>query len=143
MHQIAELMNYLIDHSPKRDGRVYLAAPYSTGGKISEEWQEVRYRLVNITAMRLIRAGFVVFSPVSHSHPLSKTQDEKFNTHNLWLGQDVEFLQWADLLVVLALPGYVDSYGVAWERQWFKDHGKPEFILTINDVYKLDLQEEK
>ena len=140
MHEIVRLMKDLIPGPTKR---IYLAAPYSTDGKVSSEWEEVRYRLVNIAAMRLIRAGLTVFSPISHSHPLSKTQAEKFNSHDLWLTQDKEFLKWADLLVVLILPGYADSYGVAWERQWFKDHKKPEFILTINDVYKLDRQEEK
>lgn len=141
MHPIAKLI-VKASGVTERKPRVYLAVPYSTNGMVNDTWRTVRFDLVNIAAMRLIRAGFIVFSPISHSHPLSLTQVEKFNTHDLWLEQDMAFMEWADLLVVLVLPGTSESRGVQCERAWFKQRKKPVFDLTISDIYKLEKHEE-
>lgn len=131
---------------PKRLGsraRVYLACPYKCKGIVNETWEQLRFDCVNIAAMRLIRAGFVVFSPISHSHPISLTQPDKYNTHELWLDQDEPFLEWCDVVVVLEIPGVWDSHGVDWERSWAFEHDKPQVVLTLNDIYQMEKGETK
>jgi nucleoside 2-deoxyribosyltransferase len=131
----------LADPAPCEPIRIYLAAPYLSRG-LTKEWENLRVTAVNIAAMRLIRAGFVVFSPISHSDPISKAQDDKYNTHALWLSQDEKFMEWADVLVILELPGVYQSFGVQWERTWFAKHDKPESWITLEDVYNMELEEE-
>lgn len=117
-----------------RSTKLYLAAPYSC--PFCKNWENLRFEMVNIAAMTLINAGYVVFSPISHSHPISIIQPAERNTHELWLGQDAYFLDWADALVVLTLPGWGDSYGVAKEIGWFEQSNKPVYYLSIAQVYQ-------
>lgn len=128
---------------PPAKPKVYLAAPYSVyDSLVNATWPQVRFDLVNIAAMRLIRAGCIVFSPISHSHPISLTQPPEANTHGLWLEQDLEFAKWADILVVLRLPGVTASYGVNKERDWFNDMKKPVYFVYIDDIYDMELEED-
>jgi hypothetical protein len=114
--------------------KIYLACPYSH--HTCKSWETIRFELANIAAMTLINAGYIVFSPISHSHPVSGTQPAYRNSHQLWLGQDVYFMQWADILVVLALPGWPDSKGVQWEIDWFEKFQKPIFYMDLSEIYE-------
>ena len=116
-----------------RGTKLYLAAPYSC--PFCKNWESLRFEMINIAAMTLISAGYVVFSPISHSHPISVVQPAERNTHELWLGQDVYFMDWADTLVVLKLPGWEDSYGVQKEIDWFQRSIKPVYYLDMTEVY--------
>jgi hypothetical protein len=94
--------------------KIYLAAPYSSpDAAVREE----RFRLVNIMAGNLMREGYCVFSPISHSHPIAELMDDVDNCdHDFWLKQDMSFLRyWADELWVLQLPGWNKSRGVEAE----------------------------
>jgi nucleoside 2-deoxyribosyltransferase len=129
----------LDEHSFEVEGgkttRIYLAAPYSHKNKL---WMHVRFELVNLAAMALIDLGYVVFSPISHSHPIASTAEEPGETQNysLWLGQDEHFMEWSDALVVLDLPGWRNSRGVLFELKWFTKRGKPIYFLPLDAVNK-------
>jgi len=122
----------------QRPTRVYLGAPYSNPNPL---WMKLRFELINIAAMQLILDGFVVFSPISHSHPIASTSSDKqaVQNYDLWLGQDNHFMEWADVLVVLELPGWRDSKGLKYEMEWFYKHNKPVAYLHLNDVYYSEL----
>jgi hypothetical protein len=122
----------------QRPVRVYLACPYSVTIGHSKSWEAVRFELANIAAMALINRGAVVFSPISHSHPIALTQPVAKNTHSLWLSQDFEFLKWADLMVILDLPGVDESYGVRREIQFCSEHLKPCVYASIFEFYGLE-----
>lgn len=132
---LERLKQITLDNRPTK---IYLACPYSHPCK---QWEEIRFNLANIAAMTLINAGFVVFSPLSHSHPISLTQPGSSNTHALWLGQDLYFLEWADVLAVLAIPGWVESYGVKWEGDWFRHNKKPIFHVRLEEIYALQQEQ--
>jgi len=104
--------------------KIYLACPYAHRSK---DIMLIRFKLANIAAGKLMCEGHYVFSPISHSHPISFHNDD--NSHDFWLRQDYEFVKWADKVMVLELPGSRESRGVKQEIEWANDMGKPvEFI---------------
>uniref|UniRef100_A0A6M3K292 DUF1937 domain-containing protein n=1 Tax=viral metagenome TaxID=1070528 RepID=A0A6M3K292_9ZZZZ len=92
--------------------KIYLAAPYSHHDFAIREW---RVDQTNRKAAELMIAGYQVFSPLSHSHPISKyctvdPCDQKF-----WLRQDLWILDICDEVHVLCLPGWKESKGIRIE----------------------------
>jgi nucleoside 2-deoxyribosyltransferase len=130
-----------MDTQQKEPVKVYLACPYSH--PTCKEWERVRFDLANIAAMTLINAGYIVFSPISHSHPVSSTQPAERNSYVLWLGQDVHFMEWADKCVVLTLPGWLDSHGVKWEIEWFTKNQKPIDYVSMETIYHLQKEQSR
>lgn len=89
---------------------VYLASPYSHPDfRVREE----RYREACYAAVSLMRSGFVVYSPIAHSHPLSEVMPPM--GHEFWMQQCIPMLAHASELAVLAIPGYAESAGVKRE----------------------------
>jgi hypothetical protein len=99
---------------------IYLGCPYS-GTPETQEW---RFQTINHISGVLMTLGNVVFSPISHSHPiqthpLSRTE----STYNFWVnGQDLHILRRCDILAVCRLPGWERSIGLQAEitmaRAW-------------------------
>jgi nucleoside 2-deoxyribosyltransferase len=118
--------------------RIYLGAPYSHSNPL---WMKLRFELINLAALQLIQDGFIVFSPISHSHPIASAHADPqvVRSYKIWLEQDVHFMEWADLLVVLELPGWRDSKGLLFERKWFEEHNKPIDYMHLNDVYYAEI----
>lgn len=88
--------------------RIYLAAPYSDDPLRG-------YVESSKAAARLMDAGNVVFSPLSHSHPISHHGKLDPMDHAFWLHQDLSWLRECDVLMVLQLPGWEISKGVRRE----------------------------
>jgi hypothetical protein len=105
----------------------YLASPYSHE---NPEIMEERYRLAVLAAADLMMSGWVIFSPIVHSHSigqqLGKQAGGNLNpvTHNFWMNQDLPLLAAADVLLVLCLPGWRESKGVKEEIEYAKRAGK-------------------
>ena len=106
----------------------YLACPYHHDNPFIKQ---ERFLQSCIVAAKLIDQGRIIFSPISHSHPIS--QFTKENNHELWLRQDTPFLWVADRLLVLKLDGWRESRGVAFEVSHFKTNGKPIEWLEPED----------
>jgi len=121
-----------------RPTRIYLGAPYSHSNPL---WMKLRFELINLAALQLIEDGFIVFSPISHSHPIAaaRANPEIIQNYRVWLEQDEHFMEWADLLVVLELPGWRDSKGLRFERDWFEKRNKPVEYCHLNDVYYAEI----
>lgn len=129
-----------------RPVRVYLACPYSSRYKA---WLNVRFALANLACLTLIKLGHVrgaagslqtnvaVFSPITHSHTLDLLEPEEKHEHDFWLGQDVQFFDWTDIVIVLKLPGFEESFGVLWEINLAETRQKEVIYLTIDDIYQL------
>jgi nucleoside 2-deoxyribosyltransferase len=96
----------------KEPTKLYLASPYSSDDKRT---MEKRYQKANEQAAKLMKEGFIVFSPLSHSHPIAQCIPETQVDHEFWLRQDLPFLAWSDILFVLCLPGWEQSKGVLAE----------------------------
>lgn len=102
---------------------VYLASPYTPHAGESIEERVAAARQV---AARLMAEGCVVFSPVSHSHEIADHLAPALRLdHEFWMRQDLAILRYADRLVVLRLPGWLQSRGVLREIACAKDLGIP------------------
>ncbi len=72
--------------SKNKEESIYLAIPYS--------WNpDVAFKIANEVAAKLMHEGYVVFSPVSHSHPIASflSSDDRYS-HKFWMKQDLTML---------------------------------------------------
>lgn len=100
---------------------IYLASPYtSTNAEVLNE----RYNeAVKATAF-YIKQGFVVFSPIVHSHWLELPIDFEF-----WHDYDMAIIAKCVELWILAIDGWDRSKGVIEERLKAQSSRKPVFII--------------
>ncbi len=104
--------------------KIYLAIPYSG-------MEESSFQQANEATVRLLKQGFNVFSPITHSHPLTR-----FNlpgTWEFWSKIDYQFLDWCDVCLVLIPKEGVEkvhaSTGVQAEKNYSQKHDK--LILEV------------
>jgi len=114
--------------------KIYLACPY----KHKDPAIRVkRFEEANKKAAELMQQGYAVFSPISHSHPISLyTRPENTQDFKFWLIQDLAFLRDCDELWVLQLDGWEESKGVEMEIITAASLGKPiHYITEDKDPY--------
>jgi nucleoside 2-deoxyribosyltransferase len=115
--------------------KVYLAVPYS------HENPDVRFkrfeRSCRATAY-LMSEGYIVFSPITHSHPVAAHLNNHLS-YEFWLEQDAPFLDWADEICILKIDGYKESKGVNWEKKYMEGLDKLVWFLDWEDVLKKEL----
>jgi len=100
---------------------VYLACPYSHPNK---RVRNKRFKAVNLAAGRLMAKGHMVFSPISHSHPISEVC--KLPTDwAYWEEFDRAYIVHSNRLVVLTLDGWRESQGVQAEIKIATELGLP------------------
>lgn len=91
--------------------KIYLACPYShPDPKVREQ----RFKQVSKAAGQLMELGYLVFSPISHSHQMC-IESELYTGFEFWAELDNSFLEWCDILLVLKLDGWQESKGVQEE----------------------------
>lgn len=90
---------------------IYLACPYS---HTDPAMRELRFRAVTAKAAELLNAGHIVFSPITHSHPIAEAHGLP-GDWTFWERFDKAFLKNASMLFVLMLPGWDQSEGVTGE----------------------------
>ncbi|HIJ58698.1 MAG TPA: DUF1937 family protein [Deltaproteobacteria bacterium] len=95
--------------------KIYLAAPY---GHKDPKVREQRVEAVNKKAAELMMDGHLVFSPLSHSHPISKHCTVDPCDNNFWLRQDLWVLEICDVMQILCLDGWKESDGI--DTEWRK-----------------------
>jgi hypothetical protein len=100
---------------------VYLSTPYSHP---NEKIRRRRFQAANRAAFDIMRKGRTVFSPISHSHIIEGSVDERMD-HEFWMAQDLPYLTdgWADALVLIKAVGWRESTGVAEELKKAKENG--------------------
>ena len=89
--------------------RLYLACPYSHP---DPAMRRLRVHQANMKAAELMEAGNLVFSPLSHSHPISNHCNVDPADHDFWLRQDLWILDICDEMHILCLPGWDESKGI-------------------------------
>jgi len=100
-------------------GIVYLAIAYSHK---NPRIREIRYEIANIISAYLMNLGVVIFSPITHSHPLA--------AYNLptgwdyWKSQDLSYLTVCESIIAVTLDGWKESIGLQDEVNIMKDMGK-------------------
>ena len=74
--------------------KVYLGIPYA--------WNPERsFQLANIVAAELMQQGDIVFSPVSHGHPIGKHLKQLQFDYYFWMKQDLPMLASCNRMVVV------------------------------------------
>ena len=92
--------------------KIYLAGPYSHKDK---SVREHRVEQINRKAAELMMDGNFVFSPLSHSHPISQYCRVDPCDQTFWLKQDLWILDICDEMHILCLDGWSKSRGIAQE----------------------------
>lgn len=92
----------------------YLGAPYT---HTNPEVVKNRVAIINAVAAHLMRKGHVIFSPISHSHPVNASGiiPREESTWDFWRKQDLAFLIKANNLFILKLKGWEKSIGLQSE----------------------------
>jgi nucleoside 2-deoxyribosyltransferase len=98
----------------------YLAAPYSHQDPATKEW---RLEAVAKTCSHLFQQGTWVFSPLTHNMTIDSYGIN--GNWQQWGDYDIEMLSRCDKLLILKLPGWEDSKGVATEIAHAKKIGLP------------------
>jgi len=87
-----------------------------------------RFETVNRMASLLFRAGYFVFSPISHTRPIAKYGlPSNFPFYEEY---DTRMLKACDELWVLTTPGFETSYGVNEEIRIAHEEGIPVKFLN-------------
>jgi len=108
---------------------VYLACPYSHPDKTV---MEKRFRLANIIAGQLMQMDYLVFSPISHSHPIADVCNVDAIDYKFWLRQDAAIFIHCEIMMVLTIDGWKESYGVGRELEWAKTYDMPVVLVHID-----------
>ncbi len=109
---------------------VYLACPYAHDDK---PVMEMRFRMANIIAGQLMQMGYFVFSPISHSHPIAENCNMDAVDHEFWLQQDAAIFVHCEIMMILAIDGWRESYGVQREMEWAKSLDMPIVLVHIEN----------
>jgi hypothetical protein len=115
------------------NGMAYLAIPYT--GKYGKNCPiyrlELSYQLVNAVAAYLIDNGELVYSPITHSHPLDRFMKKNGLNHDFWLRYDERMMEMCNRLYVVATQDWKQSRGVRHEIDWFVARKLPVWLLYI------------
>lgn len=115
---------------------VYLACPYSDPDKHVEE---ERFVAVTKAAAYLMRNGHIVYSPISHCHPM-QIHGGLPGGWKFWRRMDETYLRHCHTLFVLTLPGWAKSTGVKGEIHLANELNIPILYLDPNN-YHIDWEE--
>ena len=110
---------------------IYLACPYAHPDTAVRDW---RYNTACRTAAQLIKQGYAVFSPLSHSLPIAKSGDLPDIDTGFWLKQDLLFLRLCGKVFVLTLPGWEESTGVRAEIAEAKKRNIPVMFIDREEI---------
>ena len=106
----------------------YLAVPYTHEDPAI---MEQRFIQVNKVASVLINNGEVIFSPISHTHPIKLAGDLP-GTWQFWDEFDRAYLEHCYKLYVLMLDGWKESMGVQAEINIAKELGYEPFPINLD-----------
>ena len=93
------------------DPLIYLATPYSDKDPAV---RQLRFEHVNQVAGALMRQGHLIFSPISHTHPIALSGDLP-KGWDFWQRYDQKFLDCCDEVWILCVAGWKESVGVRGE----------------------------
>jgi len=116
--------------------RIYLACPYSSMLDNDKWWEDLRFNLVNMAAAYLMLEGYIVYSPISHTHPIARAAGKYLpRTWAFWSEQDYPWLDICDEMCILDLAGCGESVGLRDEYNRASKMMKKIWFLSWRDVY--------
>jgi len=106
----------------------YLACPYTHP---DAEARAARFAAANRVAAVLMRRGEMVFSPISHTHPIAEAGDLP-KGWDFWRAFDRAYLEHSKRVVVLCIDGWRESVGIAGELEIAAELGLPASYIDEN-----------
>ena len=119
---------------------IYLGQQYSS---IYKEVREQRFKIACDVTAKLMKLGFVVFSPILNSHPLDDAGLVPFGW-TFWQKQDLPMLKRCDVLLVLKTDGWEQSKGLKGEIECANLDNIPQLYVrpcSINENLVNTIQE--
>ncbi len=107
---------------------IYLATPYSHPER---NVRVARTLIANMVTAKLMRQGYLVFSPISHSHAMAE-ECELPGDWEFWERFDRRLLSCCTHLVVIKADGWYESVGVTAERAMAKEMGLPIIFVSTD-----------
>jgi len=114
--------------------KIYLAIPYSN-------MEQSSYAQANEMTVNLLNLGYNVFSPITHSHPLTLINRKVPGTWEFWQEIDYQFIDWADeIWVVIPREGASkvnESIGVQAEIKYAEENNKPIKYVEMEEIVRV------
>lgn len=107
----------------------YFASPYSHSNPLVKT---VRYEMTVYCSSSLTKEGFRLIEPIAMCHD----QAMKYTLptgYQFWKERDRGFIDVADAVIVLTLPGWDVSEGVTDEIAHARETGKPVFYISPSE----------
>lgn len=118
-----------------KDKSIYLASPYTDAeARVVNQ----RHRDICKVAGEMMRMGKVVFSPIAHTHEISRICMLESKWGAFWKKQCMKWVEACDEFGIVQLPGWSTSVGMASENQYAERLGKP--IIYIDPQPWLDMK---
>jgi hypothetical protein len=118
---------------PSADQIIYIAGPYTHADALV---RKRRFELVTIAAAKLIAQKYIVYSPLTMTHPLDLELAAEGETlgSDYWIAFDRAFMRCCAAIVVVKFSGWEQSRGVKNEIAFFEEAGKPVIYLSPTDL---------
>lgn len=118
---------------PPDRGIIYVAAPYTDPDSTV---RLRRYREATIAAAKLIAMRYVVYSPLTMTHPIDIELSEEGATlgSDYWVAFDEAFMVHCCAIVVLKTQGWDVSRGVDREIRYFREQERPVIFLEPSEI---------
>ena len=114
----------------------YLACPYSDK---NSKVREKRFNIATSIAGILINNGRIIFSPITHSHPIANKCSLP-KDWDYWKDFDTTILKVCFKVLVLTIDGWKDSVGVKNEIDLAVELRKPIFLIDSETLKELELK---
>lgn len=101
---------------------IYLASPFSHE---RPEMEESRFWSIAVIADRLMQAGHLVLSPITHSYPIAKAGAHTDKSYAPWRRLNQELIRRCDEVWVVRMNGWMLSAGIQAEVEFAESIGKP------------------
>ena len=122
-------------------GLWYFAHPYTckdADGQYVPAGEEANFRICCIRSGRLMEAGYNIYSPIAHTHPIHVSSPTFLacHEHQTWYELDNEFMDRTEWSGIIMAPGWPHSKGCVAERDQFVARGLP--IKFYQDIVEGD-----
>jgi hypothetical protein len=120
----------------KRLGFFYLAHPYTCRHHITHDFidtgEQANFELANQRAARLFEAGYNIYSPISHTHPIHRASPLFLSRceHEAWYDLDNEVIDKTQFDGIILSPGWEKSIGCVAEKERFEKRGLKVMTFT-------------
>lgn len=115
----------------------YVACPHSHP---NPEVREIRFKIATLITGYLIKQGEMAFSPITHSHPIFDMSPhcQDMDSWKHWAELDTMFLRMSKSVVVINIPGHLESVGVNAELRL-----AAALRIPVRNVFPLNIIRQK